>query len=207
MNKLKQQFINLYNDVARWNFVAGNTSYDMSDIKNQTLYTQSEIKELEDNQKAYFDTKTARYTAYIDDICDIFVTSAFRDYQLNKFSSCFLYELTPQTKSLKDLQPANTLTPTCALGFVFADWEEFDIIGAIEKVQQSNWSKFIPIQYAGAIADSVEKLTLEHGEVYTVENEGYCIIKRKSDNKILKPTTYFKPQNLKMCLYKNEGEL
>lgn len=199
MDLLKREYIDAYNRVAHWNTIAGNISHEKKDIDNQIGYTLSEIKELRDNQKTIFADKTMQMAAYIDDLADIFVTSAFFNYQMNMFNSCSIYQYDIEQRSIFDI-PKN-LDEHNALRIMCSSWKEFDMIHAIQKVMDSNFSKFVPIKFMGIVTESLEKLQSEHGNVYIVENQGYAVFKRESDNKILKPLTYRPPFLLTETIY------
>lgn len=199
MNLLKREYIDAYNRVAQWNFIAGNTSHDSSAMSNQILYTLSEIDELRDHQKTVYADRDVQFTAYIDDLADIFVTSAFFNFQMNAFNTCSIYQYDIEERSIFDIPSG--LDEHNALRIMCSDWKEFDMISAINKVMDSNFTKFVPLKFMGVVAESFEKLSDEHGSVYVVENQGYAVFKRESDNKILKPITYRSPDNLAETIY------
>jgi hypothetical protein len=199
MNLLKREYIDAYNRIAQWNFIAGNTSHESSDMANQITYTLSEIDELREHQKTVYADRDVQLTAYIDDLSDIFVTSSFFNFQMNAFNTCSIYHYDIEERSIFDIP--SSLDEHNALRIMCSDWKEFDMISVITKVMDSNFTKFVPLKFMGVVAESFEQLSNEHGSVYIVENQGYAVFKRESDNKILKPITYRSPDNLAETIY------
>jgi glycosyltransferase involved in cell wall biosynthesis len=76
-----------------------------------------------------------------------------------------------------------------------------DATGCVDSVINNETGFIIPSGSPKKLAESFEKLSDEHGSVYIVENQGYAVFKRESDNKILKPITYRSPDNLAETIY------
>jgi hypothetical protein len=212
MNKTQMDYIAAYNRVAYWNAIAGNTNWTITKIDQQVEYVESEIGELEVSNRTLFESSEDKLEAIIDDIADIFVTASFLHY-MTSGGLCPLYSMDLnhvdrlETYAYNEL--ARGMTAWNALNRVYAVYEDFDIILAISKVMDSNFTKMIPLEFAGAIEDAKAYFDKELGacEYYIHQSGGFVTFKRRADDKIMKPANWFKkPNNLKECIFKGNNK-
>lgn len=207
MNKTQMDFIQAYNRVALWNTVAGNTKWSVTKIDQQAGYVESEIGELELNCRTVFETSEDKLGAIIDDIADIFVTSAFLHYMTSN-GQCPLYDMSlVHIKSMSYNNMVGQLTPWNALSQIYGVYDDFDIIAAINKVMDSNFTKMIPVEFQGKIDETRQQFNQELGPdgYYMHQSGGYVTFKRKEDDKIMKPAGWFKnPVGLKDTIFKQK---
>lgn len=201
MSPLQFGLIDVYNRVALWNTIAGNDyrSVDAEMIRNQKARVREEIGEL---RSSLYDGMLDDdiLVGVIDDLADIFVTSAFLEYM--KTGLCPIYEIESFPYITDVFRLANDITPENALMKVCANFTFVDIVQAVDIVMDSNFTKFVSSLDQQTITDSVKKLAHENpgDKIYTVVSGGLVVFKRASDNKILKPTTYKPPMDLSSCI-------
>jgi hypothetical protein len=205
-------YIAAYNRVAYWNTIAGNTNWTITKIDQQAEYVESEIGELEVSNRARFESSDDKLESIIDDISDIFVTSSFLHY-MTSGGLCPIYAMDLnhvdriETYAYNNL--ARGMTAWNALNRVYAVYEDFDIILAINKVMDSNFTKMIPLEFTDAIEEAKTYFDKELGvgEYNIHQNNGFAVFKRRSDDKIMKPVNWFKkPNNLKECILKSDNK-
>lgn len=179
IKKLQQH----YADICEWNKIAGNDH--TADTKNQVGRVQEEINEMALTMAT--EVTLASTITLLDDFCDIFVTGVYLDYMQNN--------RLPDIGHMIGVTsiPFAQVTPNNALQFVFSniDYDLFDIVGGIGEVIDNNYTKFIEASDRDALEQSLNMFDKLDVPVYVVDyNDATThlkIIKRRYDNKIMKP--------------------
>lgn len=203
MNYKKFKLIQQYNRVLVWNGFAGKTVDEPT--LNQIERVREEITELNVTTSVPIGNDYDRKVQLVDDLADIFVTAAFLDNMNYAGTRCSVYCYGTNDKIDELLANRNYhelksfITVDNALKVVseiaLSDKNDcFDLLGAIENVMDSNFSKFIPRGANNWLALALDEYK-DKEDVYVVDSSLYHVIKRKHDDKIMKPSVcYRKPE-------------
>lgn len=201
MDYKKFKLIQQYNRVVLWNNFAGKNEF--SNWENQADRVKEEIKEFFSHTQIPLGNDFDRKNLVLDDVCDIFVTASFLDY-MNQFGKgCSLYYIEPHEDVIQLVKSGNIheVKPfftdiEYSLGVVYSiimsGSDEYDFLGAIEEVIDSNYSKYIPYGANTLLKSALEEFESNGEDVYVVDSNLYHVIKRKSDDKVMKPTVCYR---------------
>jgi hypothetical protein len=199
------KLIQQYNRVIMWNSFAGKD--ENSDKSQQHERVIEEIDEFEAHTNTPVGENHAMRVKVLDDICDIFVTASFLDYMTCGGKSCSLYGM-PQNERIQNIvrngnfhELRDELYVVNALYVVNSiintpNYDDIDFVGAIEHVVDSNFSKFIPRGANALLEAALVEFAKKGEDVYVVDSNLYHVIKRKSDDKIMKPKICFREPQL-----------
>lgn len=205
MNFKKFKLIQQYNRVLLWNEFAGKKVNDSP--FNQIERVREEISELNVTTSVPIGNDYERKVLLVDDLADIFVTAAFLDNMNYGGTRCSVYgydtnEIVDELLMNQNYHEIKTIiTVDNALKIVSEMAlsecnESFDLLGAIEHVMDSNFSKYIPRGAKNWLDIALKQFESEGVDVYVEDSQLYHAVKRVGDDKIMKPTVCYRPPAL-----------
>lgn len=209
MDYRKYALLKQYDRIAMWNAFAGNEAYlacsktQQLNVTNQRKRIEEEINELKEHvTKTDYPSERERLVAILDDFADIFVTGAYHDYMVKEAKGCGVYAQS-ETDYINNLLMtddfatiANEITVENAIKItsqiaLTTKFKKFDLVGAVECVMDVNFSKFIPVGAKVWLEET--KQLYKDEDIYITTGEVYHSVRRKGDNKILKPSGFTPP--------------
>ena len=145
------------------------------------------------DNKSRFPTKRSYYTRLLDDLCDILVTSTFANFARGK--SIAPPENTTSASLMEYLETINVESPFEFVAMLaLQSVPEINLVGALRCVNDNNYEKYIQ---KDRFAEDHIRETIEMYEAQGVKTKvhydkksGYTVIKRVSDDKIMKPAGF-----------------
>lgn len=209
MSSILTKYQKLQTEIRRinsWNRIAGkaNVLEEGGDpvalqtaINNQKERVEEEIGELMETMKKRVhitdpDIKKEYYIGILDDVCDIMVTAAF----YRTLTGMTLDIPQDQVSAAIVEQLDNITFDNCyqMVGMMaLQETPNFDFIGGLEAVNDNNFEKFVKLNSYGSTRQIDETVAMydEQGvETYVAYNEGYAVILRCSDDKVMKPAGF-----------------
>lgn len=205
-----------YEMIILWNQLAGKDNKDQETLAMQLERVKEEVDEFLSLKKASSENRS-HYRMMMNEACDMFVTAGFLNYlkggvfpsfdEVKGVNLDFDKSLTKNIEMMtgvnEEIEVKEIVKGFTALAIFIDEFKTelvskllkpivlFDVVGALDAVILSNFSKYVQSDQENAkfITDQTVK-RYGKDQIDMTENSGFLIFKRKSDDKVMKPYGY-----------------